>query len=245
MAEVSPEVAQQVLEQVATPPQQAATSPIRIETKTGSVFEGQTAEEVFQKLVTSVEHGTTRIRELGDEVQQLRQQQMQQQQPQQGQKTPTDIYWEKWQRDPIEADRYAASMRLGVPEHMVDQVERQTVMQTASMAKNTAVQEFMNRCPDYPDDQQTADLMRRQIAAQFPGQPVTADTMELAFNSLVRAGAVLPIDVQIDEREDQGTIPRVGAGSQLPPMDFERQFRQLSPDQMKKAIEELSARGAR
>lgn len=246
MAEVSPEVAQQVLEQVATPPQQAATSPIRIETKTGQVFEGATEAEVLQKLTYSVEHGSSRIRELGDELQQLRQQVMQQQTPQPNQaKTPTEIYWEKWQRDPIEAARYADSVRLGLPENVVDQVQRQTLLQTASMAKNNAVQEFMNRCPDYPDDPQTADLMRRQVAAQFPGQPVTADTMELAFNALVRSGAVIPVDVQLDGIEDQGTMPRVGAGSQLPPMDFERQFRQLSPDQMKKAIEELSARGAR
>lgn len=230
--------------------QQHAASPIRVETRTGQVFEGATQEEVLRQLVQSVENGTAHIRTQSEQIQQFQQQleQVRQPAPQQTDKTNfQDKYWELWQKDPIQADRFAASVRLGVPMDQVDQIERQTIQNAASTAQNAAVSEFLNRCPDYPnEDAQVAQAMKTQLQRSFPGQAPTADTLELAFNALVRQGFVTPLDVPIEGYDEaQSPLPRVGSGSNLPPTDFERQFRGLSSDKQAQVLNELYIKGAR
>lgn len=244
-APVDPAAATAVIQQVAP-----AASPIRIETQTGQVFEGATQEEVLQQLVRSVENGSQHIRQQNERLDALQQQIQQVQQPSQqqgGNKSFQDQYWELWQRDPIQADRYAASVRLGVPIEQVDHIERQTIQNAAATAQNGAITDFLNRCPDYPnDDPQVAQAMKWQLQQSFPGQQPTADTLELAFNALVRNGVVTPLDVPIEDyAEPQSTLPRVGSGQQLPQVDFERQFRGLTSDQQAKVINELWSKGAR
>lgn len=247
MAEVTPEQVTQVLNEVQAPAATAAQALKRIETSTGQVFEGQTDEELLRKLTASVESGTTHIHNLNQRLDELQQQVRQPQTPQNGQKSAQDQYWEIWQKDPIAADRYAKAVRLGVPVDAVDQIERQTIQNASALAQNTALADFKDRCPDYPTtDTQAAEAMKGYLAQRFPGQQVTADTLELAFNHLVRTGQVVPLDVPIEGYGDpQMTMPNPGPGQQLPQADFERQFRSMTTEQQKQAIQELYSRGLR
>jgi len=240
-------VIQQVQQQTA--PVIKPTPAFRIETKTGAVFEGQTEQEVLQKLVQSVESGSNHIKELRSEVSTLRQQVQQpnHQQQQTTQKTPQDQYWELWQKDPLAADRFAAAARLGVPVEQVDAIERQTIQSAAVSQQQAAATEFMQRCPDFPaGDVAAAQALAQRLQQRFPGQIPTADHLELVYNDLVRAGAVKPQDVPIQEVVNQPKpIPSLGSSQQQQAVDFERQFRQLTHDQQKRVIEELAARGHR
>ncbi len=225
------------------------TPAFRVETKTGAVFEGSSEQEVLQKLVQSVESGSEHIKQLRGEVGQLKQQVQQAPQPQQpaGQKTVQDQYWEIWQKDPILADRFAESVRLGIPIEQVDQIQRQTMQSAATSQQQAAAAEFMSRCPDYPEgDVLAAQAISQRLQQRFPGQMPTADNLELVYNDLVRAGTIAPRDIPISEIQNPAVpLPRLGGTQQQQPVDFERQFRELKPDQMKKVIEELRAKGAR
>lgn len=250
MAEpINPEAAAAVIQQVTQP----AATPIRIETQTGQVFEGATNEEVLQQLVRSVESGTSHIRQQREQLEALQQQvqsvQQTQQSPTNGQKSFQDQYWELWQKDPIAADRYAASVRLGVPIEQVDHIERQTIQNSFQSAQDKGISDFLDRCPDFPkDDPEAAQALKYALQTQAPQYQSlpAADRMELAFNALVRQGAVQPLDVPIEGYEEQqAPLPRVGSGSNLPPQDFERQFRGLTSTQQAQVINELFAKGAR
>ena len=244
---MDPQQAQQVIQQVQQTTNKNA--PIRIETKTGAVFEGQTQEEVLQKLVQSVESGSTHIKELRGEISTLRNQVQQapSSTPPPGQKSIQDEYFEIWQKDPVAADRFAAAARLGVPIERVDQIERETIQAAARAQQQSAATEFMARCPDFPEnDPAAAQAIAQRLQQRFPGQVPTADHLELVYNDLVRTGSITPRDIPIAEVVNPATpLPRLGTSQQQQTVDFERQFRSLSADQQKKVIEELAARGAR
>lgn len=244
----TPEQANQVLTQVQQPPTPPVPK-IRIETKTGRVYEGATQDEVLQKLVEAQDNAVVTIKQMNDRLNQMQQQPPAPPAPPQPapQKTFQDQYFEIWQRDPIAADRYAASVRLGVPMEQVDQVERQTMQSAAIAQQNSAASEFIQRCPDYPEgDKEVAAAMGKRLLERYPGQVPTADHLELVFNDLVRNGVVTPREIPITGNEGgPRPLPTLGSSAQAPTVDFERQFRGLSTEQMKKAIEELHAKGLR
>src|SRR5262249_31924157 len=122
------------------------------------------------------------------------------------------------------------------------------IQNSAAAARNAGTDEFLKRCPDYPNTPQSAAIMNQHFQnqpAQYHALPV-ADRLELAFNDLTRRGMIVPVDVPIEGNAGDTTpLPRVGSGTQLPAVDFERQFRALTSDQQAKVINELYSKGAR
>lgn len=245
---------QQVIKDVQQP---ANVTPIEIRTDTGQVFKGSSMDDLIQQMKKSIESGTVTIRDKNVELEQLRQAQQQTptvpQAPVSDDERINQTYWTKWQRSPIEAQNYLDSVRLNIPEEQVPNVLRGTLAQTQVSLQQQAGSDFQQRCPDFPNHNSEAiPLLISTMQQKYANRPAPADASELAdrlettYGQLVRSGRLTPADLPIDAGPGSG-IPSLGPSGQGRNIDAmnEQNFRQLTTEQMKAAIERLQAQGRR
>ena len=149
----------------------------------------------------------------------------------------------RWAKNPTEATRHDLAKLLGVaPDRVVD------VMKEAigNSVVNKAADEFLVRCPDFPQTPQTAALIKNALAARYGStmEAATADNLEIVYHQLVREGQIQPqsppptglINANIP-------IPNL-RGPSAPPNpvnDIMRQAYTMPLEQLKEVIDRLSA----
>lgn len=252
MAEPTPEPTPQQIQQTIQQVQSTTPTPIEFKTDSGAVFKGNSWEEIAQQMKKSVESGSVRIRELSALVEQRPPEPPAPPapNPQDDQKAE---YWRLWQDDPIKAEQYALSVSLGVPIEQVQPALRGTLAQAATSQQEAAGNEFLRRCPDFPQTQQNNTVLIQAMQQRYAhyGPPRDAmdlsDRLESTYNELVRRQLLQPAEVVPTGIQGSGGGPIPGLGSSLQSQggDVLQNFRNLTPEQMKATLEKLYQQGVR
>lgn len=243
---------QQAINQVQQPAIDPATGLPKEVTIEGHIYRGETPQELIDQLIKAQGEATRFIKTKNDETDALKQRVMaleslvpkpQVQGPDPAKATQ---YYEAWAKDPTEANKLALADLLGVPPDRVGPMLR-SVIETTSV--NTAADEFLSRCPDFPNTQQSAAIMKQRLARRYGNGPeaATADNLELTFHELVREGALVPTALPATgfATEQNNPLPNLrGASAQPNPVTTILAQAQTMPlDQLKEVIERLQMQG--
>lgn len=217
---------------------------------TPNVFRGATPQEVLDQLVRAqsesfkaLQSERQRIAELQTQVTTLQQQQVKPE-PVNDHAIKVQERYNLWAKNPTEATKQDLAELLGVPADRVIDVMKKAIEGTTVQ---TAAQEFIARTPGYPvDDPQVATLMRQRLQQKYGMgmDAATADNLIVVYHDLVNEGRISPAPIPTSGiTNGNAPLPHVRGGSAPanPVNDVLSNFRNLSLDQMKEAINRLSA----
>lgn len=256
--QVPPEQIAAAIEQVQTEQQinKPGAFPLEVSIPgTPQKFTGSTPQEVLDKLVHAQAEATrtiaeerTKRSELETQFQTL-QGQIERQKPQTTDDPQQEIqeHFNLWAKNPTEATKLQLAKILGVPPERVADVMKDAI---GTSVVNKAADEFTMRCPDFPQTQQNAVLMRDALAARYGTTPdaATADNLEIVYHQLVREGKIQPASVPVQALANGITpIPHL-RGNSAPPNpvnDLLAQARTMPIEQLKEVINRLSTQGVR
>lgn len=234
---------QQAIDQVVSKP---AGMPLEINLATGEVYKASTPEELLTKLASSKEEATRTIRARESEMAELRSKiadletKIPAPQPSLDE-TKRAKYYDTWANDPDEATRQQLASLLGIPKDRVIDVMKAAI---TSSVVSKAADEFVMRCPDYPNSQQSAEIMKDALARRF-GQTIesaSADNMEIVYHQLVRDGMLNPQPMPVTGITQPNTpLPNLRGGSAPPnPVtDIMATAQSMPLDQLKAVIDRL------
>jgi hypothetical protein len=105
-------------------------------------------------------------------------------------------YWELMNADPVAAQNYLDSFRLGVdnPANVPLLFNEMRNVSTFS-ADNFEIQSFMQKNPDFPGTDEAADYLINRLAAR--NAPLTADGLEYEYLKGVRDGVIEPLGDEV------------------------------------------------
>jgi hypothetical protein len=246
MSNPNPDPIQQAIESTQTP-----VLPTEIAIPgTPQVFKGATPQELLDQLVKAQAEATQTIRQERDRTAQL-QAEVERLKTPPPQPSVTDEknqeYYTMWAKNPTEATKQQLAEMLGVP---ADRVIQQLKTTMVNATAQTAANEFLARCDDFPDTQENVAKLTKMVGQKFGDnvQAATADNLELAYRELVRRGEIIPRQVPSSGLINQSSpLPNIRGGS-VPPnpvTDVMSQFSKMTADQMKEAIEKMAAMGVR
>lgn len=219
---------------------------------TPNVFRAKTPQEMLDQLVNAQTSASERIRNDAQRMQAMEQelQAIKAQIP----PPPIDAtekqkkdYYDKWATEPEAAFDMQLAKRLGVSPDRVGEVLRRAV---EGGVVASAAEEFLNRCPQFPQTQQAGELMRARLQERF-GQTMeaaTADNLELVFHELEREGRIVANQIPLQGvNQPNQPLPNLRGGSapQNPQIDMWRQVRSMPIDKLKEIIENAHANGVR
>ena len=163
----------------------------------GTVVKAANWEEAFQKVADMKVNTAAALRDREAQIETLRAattQQTTQQTTTQQTTTGFDqkAYWELMNADPVAAQNYLDSFRLGV-DNPANVPVLFNEMRNVSVfsADNFEIQSFMQKNPDFPGTDEAADYLINQLAAR--NAPLTADGLEYEYLKAVRDGAIEPL----------------------------------------------------
>ena len=237
----TPAEAAQVIKEVNAPAQ-----PIEISLETGQVYRAATPQEALEKLAAAQTEATKAIRLRESENAELRTKlaQLEQQIPK-PQANPNDAkttqYYEDWAKNPTKANLDLLANGLGLPADQLVPVLRNVI---ESATARTAADEFVNRYPSFEGNPTNVQLLRDRVQQRF-GQNLgaaTADNLELAYQSLVREGKIVP-GQQAYAGVDSPTIPipniRGGSAPPNPELEIMQQAQTMPLDKLAEVIKRL------
>lgn len=242
---------QQAIEQVKTEQQlnKNGGMPLEVTLETGEKYVGTTPQELLDKLVQGKTEASKAIKAERDRNAELQAQisMLQQQIPQ---ASPSDAdkqrkiqdRYKTWSENPTEATKQDLADLLGVPVERVVDVMREAI---GSSVVNKAADEFLARCPDFPQTPQTASLMRDELSRRYGTTPdaASADNLELVYHQLVREGRIQPQAMAPSALMNANTpIPNLRGGSAPPnPVnDLIAQARTMPLEQLKQVLDRLT-----
>lgn len=212
---------------------------------TPQVFKGQTPQEVLDQLVNAQTHASKLIGEQKTELETLKRERdelrAQAPQPTAGdaaQQAKIADRYATWAKNPTEATKQDFEELLGVP---IEVVRRAMQAQVA----NTASAEFLQRYPQFPNNNEAAALMSAEVERRY-GKNIaaaSADNLELAYNALVREGKLQPQQLPISRTIGDNTpIPQFKGtgGPPNPEMDLRAQAYTMPLADLKKVLERVT-----
>ena len=179
----------------------------------GTVVKAANWEEAFQKVAEMKSNTAAALRDREEQIRQRSQeleelQNARRQMPMPDPSTGFDEkkYWELANQDPRLATRYALAADLGVenPDHLPLLFNEMRNVATLS-ADNIEINTFMQRNPDWPGNDQDADLLINRLAER--NAPLTADGLEYEYLKAVRNGEIEPLG---EEAERPFAPPSLG-----------------------------------
>lgn len=224
--------------------------PLEVKLPTGQVYRGTTPQEVLDQLVQAQTEASRTIEslKLRNTEFETRLQELTAPKPSESdaaQQKKINERYQTWATNPTEATKQDLADLLGVPADRVVDLLKKTVIESTT---GSAAQEFMQRYPNFPNNQQSANLMKQRVAQKFGVgiEAATADNLELTFAELVREGQIVPEYMPAAGiNNPYQAIPSLRGSSapQNPINDVMSQFGNMSLDQMKATIERLSQMG--
>ena len=161
----------------------------------GTVVKAANWEEAFQKVAEMKTNTAAALRDRESQIETLRA--AQQAPPPNLPKTTSDgfdqkAYWELMNANPVAAQNYLDSFRLGVDNpNNVPLLFNEMRNVSVFSADNFEIQSFMQRNPDFPGTDEAADLIINRLASR--NAPLTADNLEYEYLKGVRDGAIEPL----------------------------------------------------
>lgn len=238
------------IQQVISEVQKPTEFPLEVKLETGQIYRGQTPQDVLDQIVNAQTEATRTIRAREAEMAGLRQEleSVKQQIP----KPPANAsdaekqqYYQTWAQDPKQALMMQLGEMIGVkPERVVEVLKRSVEGSTV----NSAADEFLGRCPDFPRTNEAGQLMHAAIKSRFGEGPdaTTADNLELVYHDLVRNGRIAPGMAPIQSTsQPYQPIPNI-RGNSAPPNpvnDIMAQAQTMKLDDLKVVLERLKAQG--
>jgi len=228
--------------------------PLEISLPTGQVYKGETPQELLDNLAKAQTEASrtisdykAKMAELENTVSALKQQIPPPKSNDPEKDELTKEYFAKWSQDPTEANKIALAQILGVSPDKVGPMLRTAV---ESQMVNTAADEFLTRCPEFPQTPQNAQLMKEALAARYGTtmDAATADNLELVYNDLVRNGRIVPNPLPASRTVNANNpLPNL-RGNSAPPnpvTDILSQAYTMPLDQLKQVMENLQAKVGR
>jgi len=221
------------------PPEQ-----IEIVTETGARFVGATNEEVIEKMKSSIEEAGRTLKERKDEIETLRAAERERAAPPVSTpKNGFDVqsYYKGFTVEPGKANVELMAHELGYESadefRRVFNPERVRAADTmlAQVQGNMAIAEFHRRIGErYPDSTDVAELMSGRM--ETDKRPLTADNLEITFNSLVREGKVKanPADAGGGRETAPPNTPTGGGGPKTLAMPSEPELLAMSDEEFAK-----------
>ena len=124
-------------------------------------------------------------------------------------------YFELLNNDPVMAQNYVDAHRFGlgdpsqVPGYFTNMANSISVMEGQMLAG-----QFLQRHDDFPQSAESAKAVREQFQVlQQQGYPATADTMDMAYQQLVNAGRIKPVELQPEPEPE--TNPSLGGSGSI------------------------------
>lgn len=203
-------------------PEQVTQKEIELTLKDGSVIKASSWEEAVKTAAKMKEDTAEALKQERAEREALRQQleamQSQIAQAQQPKAEPGSFdkskYFELLNNDPLMAQNYVDAYRFGlgdpsqVPAYFSNMANSISVVEGQMLAG-----QFLQRHDDFPQDPESARAVREQFQTlQRQGYPQTVETMDMAYQQLVTAGRIKPIE-QPDEQPDMPNPSLSGSGS--------------------------------
>lgn len=164
----------------------------------GTVVKAANWEEAFNKVAEMKSNTAAALRDREAQIETLRATHATP--PPATQETTTGFnqkaYWELMNADPVGAQNYLDSFRLGVdnPNNVPLLFNEMRNVSTFS-ADNFEIQSFMQKNPDFPGTDEAADYLINRLAAR--NAPLTADGLEYEYLKGVRDGAIEPLGDEV------------------------------------------------
>jgi hypothetical protein len=209
----------------------------------GTVVKAANWEEAFQKVAEMKVNTATALRDRERQIEELRgvtqTQQTQQIDTQTDQGFNQKAYWELMNADPVAAQNYLDSFRLGVDNPAnVPLLFNEMRNVSVFSADNFEIQSFMQKNPDFPGTDEAADLIINRLAQR--NAPLTADNLEYEYLKGVRDGIIEPLGEEAERpysppnlpassmgREEQGLLAQLRDPNQVPDDQLDNFMRRL------------------
>lgn len=214
---------------------------------TPQVFKGTTPQEVLDQLVRAQAEATATIRQAREEAATYKTQVEELKTkipppPVDATEAERQKYYQTWSQDPDEAMRLSLAKVIGVSPDKVADVLKRAI---EGGVVNTAADEFLARCPDFPQTPQNAALIKQTLAERYGTsmEAATADNLELVYHQLRREGKIVPNNLPIQSNvQPNMVIPNIRGGSapQNPVNDILMQAHAMPIDKLKEVIDRLS-----
>lgn len=224
-----PDPATQVTTELETP------EVLEIQTATGQVFKG-TKDEIIEKMRESVEHGSTTLKELKQEREQLLTLAQQRAEP----KVITTgfdktKYLQLLGDDPSAAADYVDEARYGMPAAQVREAITEGREAARMLRGYQAVADFKSTIgKEYPDTQEVAQLIWKEAGVDTDPRKLTKENLVSAYMDLKASGRIKPV-----EAEEETTKPRKAPPSARGAGDVTRTTGGKAPEAM--SLDELRA----
>ena len=232
---------QQAIDQVASTAALADPKvPIEVKLKTGQVYRGL-PNEVLNTLVHSQEEASRTIKQQKDELARVQQELQQVRQAQQQAAQPpvredvydANTYYEKFQKDPLEAQQY------------LDRFDptKQAIHQTLeNLNRKAELERFQNTVGFYPNDAERAAFANEFVASKL--EPNAAN-YELVYWRMANTGKISAKPVTgVDAFAPPPPVLRSSAAAAPSAQPFDiGQFESLPPDQQAQVIQRLKSQG--
>jgi hypothetical protein len=259
-AELTP---QQIADQIAA--QQVGGEPPQlqreyvVQTSTGAVFRGKTQQELIDQLQKSVEHGSMKIRQQEDELQQARSQleqqapyvqQFQQQQYQEQQAWTPQRYFELWAQDPNMAEEYRLRANYGVSQAELAEQIRHAYDFTTRVEPEMSMRSWM-ATSDFPtsnaEEMEKAANAFEQVWNEFyPGDyGFTPQKLEMVHAVALKRGLYQPEQEAETGQINNQQLPQ--ASTPMPTLNTgttggptgQQDVNRMSPEQLRALMEQL------
>ena len=207
--------------EAAQKPSPAATE-VEVKLATGQVYRGKTQEEVIQQLVHAQEEASKTIKAKSDENKRLSELAQQAQtppkpaEPANGGFNNTE-YWRLMEADPLAALNYELKHVFGMDVQELKSAIQEGHETTEQLRQHSAVALFMHRHPEWPSTEESSQLLLERL--QERQLPLTTDSLELSFYSLVNEGklkAEKPQEQSSAVNLPPPTLSGTGAGAPEP-----------------------------
>ena len=260
VAELTP---QQIADQIAA--QQVGGEPPQlqreyvVQTSTGAVFRGKTQQELIDQLQKSVEHGSMKIKQQEDELQQARgqleqqapfMQQWQQQQQQEQQAWSPQRYFELWAQDPNTAEEYRLRSNYGVGQAELAEQIRQAYDFTSQIKPEVVARSWMSTS-DFPtsdpEELNKASNAFEQVWNEFfPGDfDMTPQKLEMVHAVAVKRGLYQPERQAETGQVNSQQLPQ--ASTPMPTLNTgttggptgQQDINRMTPEQLRVLMEQL------
>lgn len=163
----------------------------------GTVVKAANWEEAFQKVADMKVNTAAALRDREAQIETLRQQApLPVAPPAKSTGFDQKAYWELMNADPVSAQNYLDSFRLGVDNPSnVPLLFNEMRNVSVFSADNFEIQSFMQKNPDFPGTDEAANLIINNLAAR--NAPLTADNLEYEYLKSVRDGVIEPLGEEV------------------------------------------------
>jgi hypothetical protein len=179
----------------------------------GTVVKAANWQEAFEKVAEMKSNTAAALRDREAQIETLRQQQ---QAPPPYVPPPNTgfdqkAYWQLMNADPVAAQNYLDSFRLGVdnPANVPLLFNEMRNVSTFS-ADNFEIQSFMQKNPDFPGTDEAADYLINRLASR--NAPLTADGLEYEYLKGVRDGVIEPLGEEVSRPFIPPNLPASSLG---------------------------------